>query len=127
MNITNVTFLNNTVSIPVAIDRRELPIGGGNIFLQDNTAGQWINNSVRIHNCQIEGGVAVSGGGILLIHVVKYAVSCQASNEMNGLFISIIHNSHVTKPSQLDLLNGLKVTCLFFFFYDTGFSDPSYH
>ena len=110
VNITNVTFLNNTVSIPVAIDRRELPIGGGNIYIQDNTAGQWINNSVRIHNCQIEGGVAVSGGGILLIHVVKYAVSCQTSNEMNGLFISntqFICNQAISAGSSLRVEGNL--------------------
>ena len=88
VNITNVTFLNNTVSIPVAFDRSDLPIGGGNIFIQDDTAGKWLKNSIRIHNCQIEGGMAVSGGGILQIHVVKHAISSQEENEIEGLFIS---------------------------------------
>ena len=89
VNITNVTFLNNKVgAVPVSHDGEELITSGGNIFIQDSTTGQWLNNTVRIHSCQIEGGVAMSGGGIRLMYLVKFAASWQKNTEMEGLFIS---------------------------------------
>ena len=88
VNITNATFLNNNVStVPVLVGGRAISTKGGNIYIEDSI-GQWLNNSVRIHNCLIKGGVAGSGGGILFLQTVKIAVSWQKSTEMKGLFIS---------------------------------------
>ena len=88
VNITNVTFLNNNVStVPVLVGGRAISTKGGNIYIEDSI-GQWLNNSVRIHNCLIKGGVAGSGGGILFVQTVEIAVSWQKSTEMEGLFIS---------------------------------------
>ena len=61
VNITNVTFLNNAVStVSYGVNGTELFTTGGNIYIDD--VGQWLYNSVRIHNCLIEGGVAQIGG-----------------------------------------------------------------
>ena len=55
VDIKNVTFVNNKVStFPFSNDDQELlPTEGGNIYIQD-VSGQWLNNSVRIHSCQVE-------------------------------------------------------------------------
>ena len=87
VTITNGTFLNNNVS---TVDGVETSTKGGNIYIEDST-GQWLNNLVRIHNCLIKGGVARSGGGILFVQFVKFAVSWQNSTNMEGLFISNTH------------------------------------
>ena len=80
VDITNVTFLNNTVStVSYGVNEKETFTMGGNI----NIAGEWLNNSVRIHNCLIEGGVAQMGGGIC-VNVGYY----QKSIEMEALVIS---------------------------------------
>ena len=77
VNITNVTFLNNTVStVPYGVNGAELLTRGGNICI-DDSAGQWFNNSVRIQNCLIEGGVAETGGGIYVSNVVYYQKSIE--------------------------------------------------
>ena len=89
VNITNVTFLNNQAStVPLLLDGEKRLTSGGNIFIEDDTAGQWLNNSVRIHSCLIEGGVAMSGGGIRLLYSIKFAASWQNLPETEGLFIS---------------------------------------
>ena len=85
VNIINVTFLNNKVSIPASYDIQN-PTSGGNIIIQDLSGV--LNNSVRIHSCLIKGGLAVSGGGVKVIHSVKYAVFVQETTETEGLFIS---------------------------------------
>ena len=87
VTITNGTFLNNDVS---TVDGVEISTKGGNIYIEDST-GQWLNNSVRIHNSLIKGGVAASGGGILFVQFVKFAVSWQNSTKVEGLFISNTH------------------------------------
>ena len=70
VNILNVTFLNNTAHIVTTIDIAKplltYRFGGGNIFITDD-GGQWRNNTVRIENSLIEGGVAPYGGGIYLL------------------------------------------------------------
>ena len=38
----------------------------------DDSAGQWLNNSVRIHNNLIEGGVAQMGGEIYVMNSENY-------------------------------------------------------
>ena len=77
VNITNVTFLNNTVSsVPYGVNGAELLTTGGNICI-DDSAGQWLNNSVRIQSCLIEGGVAQTGGGICVNNVVYYQKSIE--------------------------------------------------
>ena len=89
MNITNVTFLNNKVgTVPVLHDGEESTTSGGNIYIQDSTTGQWLNNTVRIHSCLIEGGVAMSGGGVRLLHSLEFDVSWERSPENEVLFIS---------------------------------------
>ena len=61
VNITNVTFLKNTVStLPYEVNGAKV---GGNIHIE-NISRQWFNNTVKIHSCLIEGGVARVGGGI---------------------------------------------------------------
>ena len=83
VNITNVTFCNNTVGIfPLSMHS---PTKGGNIFIEDNS-GHWVN-SVRIHSCVIKGGVAGSGGGIYRTQTI-YTGSLQKSARVEGLFIS---------------------------------------
>ena len=85
VNITNVTFFNNTAStFSYRVNGTELFTLGGNIFINDG-AGQWLNNSVRIQSCLIEGGVAQMGGGI---YVLNNVVCCQKSIEMEALIIS---------------------------------------
>ena len=65
VNITNVTFLNNTVStLPYEVNGAKV---GGNIHIE-NISGQWFNNTVKIHSCLIEGGVARVGGGDLFFN-----------------------------------------------------------
>ena len=84
VDITNVTFINNTVStVPYEVNGAETFTTGGNICI-DDSAGQWPNNSVRIQNCLIEGGLAEMGGGIHVNNVVW----CQKSIEMEILIIS---------------------------------------
>ena len=91
VNITDVTFLNNNVStVPVLVNGMAISTKGGNIYIADWN-GQLLNNSVRIHNCLIKGGVAGSGGGIFFMQTVQIAVSWQNSTEMEGLFISNTH------------------------------------
>ena len=68
VNITNVTFLNNTVSTH-EVNGAENFTAGGNICI----AGKWVNNnSVRVQSCLIEGGVAQMGGGIFVNIGVYY-------------------------------------------------------
>ena len=89
VNIADVTFLNNTVSNlakPVNLTVR----GGGNIWIGDR-GGQWLNNTVRVTNCLIEGGVAWDGGGIFLSQsVISTGPSTEytAKPTMDVLFIS---------------------------------------
>ena len=80
VNIEDVTFLNNTVpnlAKPVNLTVR----GGGNIMIRDS-GGQWFNNTVRITNCLIEGGVALDGGGILLS---QWVISTGSSAEFTAI------------------------------------------
>ena len=85
MNITNVTFFNNKADkAKVTFNGANIKTtNGGNIFIYDS-AGLWFNQSVRIHNCLIEGGEAEVGGGI----AVKHDVSQQRSLKMEWLSIS---------------------------------------
>ena len=100
INITNVTFLNNKVYGTGVLTK------GGNIFIED-ISGKWLNNSVRIHDCLIEGGVASSGGGISLMQVVKHAISSQQeTTEMEGLFIS---NTQFICNQATDSTNGASL------------------
>ena len=86
--ITNVTFLNNKVSnVLVSQDGKEFPAGGGNIYI-DDINGQGLNSLVRIDKCLIEGGVARSGGGIWLNHLVTSANFRQQSTEVKGVLIT---------------------------------------
>ena len=72
VNITNVTFLNNTVStVSYGLNGAETFTAGGNIHIANN-AGKWVNNSVRLQSCLIEGGVAQMGGGISVNIFVYY-------------------------------------------------------
>ena len=88
VNITNVTFLNNKVStIQVSRDGKGFPAGGGNIYIDDNS-GEWLNNLVRIERCQIEGGLARSGGGIWVNHLVTDNIFTQPSTEVKGVLIT---------------------------------------
>ena len=82
VSIMNVTFFNNKAGVlPVSVD--ETTGGGGNIQIHDNSG----NNSVRIHSCLIEGGVAGIGGGILLS---RYPASnpFHENSEFEGIFVS---------------------------------------
>ena len=89
MNITNVTFFNNKVGkVQGTFNGAKISATrGGNINIYDS-AGLWINNSVRIHNCRIEGGEAGAGGGIAVSRWVKQAVFRQQAPETEGVFIS---------------------------------------
>ena len=88
VHITNVTFLNNKVSsVLVSQDGKGFPAGGGNVYIDDNS-GQWFNSLVRIERCRIEGGVARSGGGIWLNHLVTNAIFRQPSTGVKGVFIT---------------------------------------
>ena len=88
VNITNVTFLNNKVStIQVSRDGKGFPASGGNIYIDDNS-GQWLNSLVRIERCQIEGGLARSGGGIWINHLVTDTIFRQPSTEVKGVLIT---------------------------------------
>ena len=85
--VTNVTFVKNKVSsVLVSRDGKGFPAGGGNIYIDDNS-GQWLNSLVRIERCQIEGGVARSGGGIWVNHLVT-AIFRQPSTEVKGVLIT---------------------------------------
>ena len=92
VKITNVTFLNNTVStVPYEVNGAEVLTQGGNIYILDIN-GHWFNNSVRIHNCLIEGGIAMSGGGIYSSTLITNSVGfCQKRTEMEVLIISNTH------------------------------------
>ena len=86
VDITNVTFFNNKANtVSYGVNETETSTTGGNICIDDG-AGQWFNNSVRIQNSLIEGGVAQMGGGIY-VNIVIY---CQQSIEIiisNARFI----------------------------------------
>ena len=99
INITNVTFLNNKVY------GADVRTRGGNIFI-DDISGKWLNNSVRIHDCFIEGGVASSGGGISLMQMVQHPIYQQESTEMEGLFIS---NTHFICNQATDSTKGASL------------------
>ena len=78
VNITNVTFLNNkAITVSYGVNETEISTVGGNICI-DDSAGQWPNNSIRIQNSLIEGGVAQMGGGIC----VNIVVHCQQRIEI---------------------------------------------
>ena len=79
VNITNVTFLNNTVStVSYGVNGTENLTTGGNIYI-DGIAGQMLKISVSIKNCLIEGGVAQMGGGIYVNNVVYSQQSLEIS------------------------------------------------
>ena len=49
VSITSITFLNNKANtVLYEVDGTEEPTRGGNILIEDST-GQWLNNSVRVH------------------------------------------------------------------------------
>ena len=86
MNITNVKFSKNKIGeVQATFSGTKLNdvTSGGNILIYDN-AGLWFNNSVRIHNCLIEGGEAGVGGGI----TIKHTASWQKIPEVEWIAIS---------------------------------------
>ena len=78
VNITNVTFLNNTVSkVSYGVNGTELFKLGGNIYI-DDSSGQWFNNSVRIRRCLIKGSSMSHSKGIPRIfhpHLLQFILS----------------------------------------------------
>ena len=94
VEIRNVSFLNNTVStLPYAADAYGAAnfTQGGNIYIYDIN-GQWFNNSVKIHSCLVEGGIAMSGGGIYsTTQIINSVGFCQKRTEVEALIISNTH------------------------------------
>ena len=84
VNIMNVTFFNNTAQYVTTINAKPFwddNIGGGNILITDNGT-LWLNNTVRIENSLIEGGVATKGGGIYLFQSVFPSGSSSLPSEI---------------------------------------------
>ena len=106
MNILNVTFFNNTAhsvtTKNVAKPAWDDTIGGGNIFITDNSS-LWLNNTVRIENCLIAGGVATKGGGIYLIQRVFPSVSLNHPSEVST--VVTLHILNTVEPLLKDSPN----------------------
>jgi len=89
VNIVDVAFLNNGATKMVE-DTEESLGGGGNIRIMD-IGGQWLNNTVRIENCRIQGGMAALGGGIYVTQLINSAGSTW--NEIPTVEVLFISNT----------------------------------
>ena len=96
VNILNVTFFNNTAhnvtTLNVTKPLWDDTIGGGNIFITDE-GGLWLNNTVRIENCLIEGGVATKGGGIYQIQRIFPSGTSSPPSEVSTVETIYISNT----------------------------------
>ena len=109
VNIANSQLMYNTVDGKL-IDGTNLDTEGGNIAIV-HVGGQWLQNTVRIENSLIKGGMAGTGGGISLMQHI-YLWQNNADNvPIEVLYISqFICNRAYSETGGSSLLAGVQLS-----------------